>query len=244
MMKTLEKIAARNKDAWNQPVVSVACLGDSVTHGCFEVFMNRFGQIDTRYRPDRGYAAQLRRRLDALYPAAAVSVLNAGVSGGNAGHGLARLERDVLSHRPDLVIVNFALNDSCGGLEKLEDYRRAMAAIFDGVLASGAECMLLTPNRMCAYVAPSVKDAALVRAAEDCSKVQNSGVLDAYVDAARALARERKIPVADAYAEWNRLEAAGVDTTALLANDINHPTEDMHGVFVEKIMDALLRGEG
>ena len=63
-------------------------------------------------------------------------------------------------------------------------------------------------------------------------------------DAARALARERKIPVADAYAEWNRLEAAGVDTTALLANDINHPTEDMHGVFVEKIMDALLRGEG
>ena len=84
----------------------------------------------------------------------------------------------------------------------------------------------------------------LVRAAEDCAKVQNSGVLDAYVDAARALARERKIPVADAYAEWNRLEAAGVDTTALLANDINHPTEDMHGVFVEKIMDALLRGEG
>ena len=71
MMKTLEKISARNKDAWNQPVVSVACLGDSVTHGCFEVFMNRFGQIDTRYRPDRGYAAQLRRRLDALYPAAA-----------------------------------------------------------------------------------------------------------------------------------------------------------------------------
>ena len=35
-----------------------------------------------------------------------------------------------------------------------------------------------------------------------------------------------------------------MDTTALLANDINHPTEDMHGVFVEKIMDALLRGEG
>lgn len=244
MMETLEKIAVRNRDAWNQPVVTIACLGDSVTHGCFEVFMNRFGQIDTRYRTDRGYVAQLHRRLSELYPAAAVSMLNAGVSGGSAGHGLARLERDVLSHKPDLVIVNFALNDACGGLDKLEQYKQNMAAIFDRVLASGAECMLLTPNRMCAYVAPSLKDEALVRVAEDVTKVQSGGVLDAYVDAARALARERKIPVADALAEWNRLEAAGVDTTALLANDINHPNERMHGVFVEKIMDALLSAKG
>lgn len=243
MMKTLQKIAARNRDAWNQPAVTIACLGDSVTHGCFEVFMNRFGQIDTRYRPDRGYVAQLQRRLNELYPAAAVSMLNAGVSGGNAGHGLARLERDVLRHQPDLVIVNFALNDACGGLEKLDDYRRSMAGLFDGILASGAEAMLLTPNRMCAYVAPSLKDEALIRAANDCAKVQNGGVLDAYVDAARALARERAIPVADAYARWNRLEAAGADTTALLANDINHPTESMHGVFVEEILSALLGAE-
>ena len=122
MMRITQRIAERNKDYYGKKPVTIVCLGDSVTHGCFEVFMNRFGLIDTRYRPDRGYAAQLRRRLDALYPAAAVSVLNAGVSGGNAVHGLARLERDVLSHKPDLVIVNFALNDSCGGLEKLEDW--------------------------------------------------------------------------------------------------------------------------
>lgn len=146
---------------------------------------------------------------------------------------------------PSLILLDIML-PGLDGLEVCRRIRRVSSVPILMITAKdeGAECMLLTPNRMCAYVAPSVKDAALVRAAEDCSKVQNSGVLDAYVDAARALARERKIPVADAYAEWNRLEAAGVDTTALLANDINHPTEDMHGVFVEKIMDALLRGEG
>ena len=241
MMKTLEKISARNKDAWNQPVVSVACLGDSVTHGCFEVFMNRFNQIDTRYRPDRGYVAQLRRRLDVLYPAAAVSVLNAGVSGGNAGHGLARLERDVLSHRPDLVIVNFGLNDSGnddveGGLKA---YAANMAAIFDRVLAAGAECMLLTPNRMCAYVPASIHNEELRAIAKKCTHTQNDGILTRYVEAAKAQAQARHMPVADAYAKWQAMDRCGVDTTAMLANDINHPIPEMHELFVEAILDRL-----
>lgn len=239
-MKILEKLAARNQDAPNVPVVTIACLGDSVTHGCFEVFMNRHGNIDTKYRPTDGYVGQLQRKLDEYYPAAAVSMINAGVSGGGAGGGLERLERDVLVHHPDLVIVNFALNDAMGGLERLPVYEKNMRAIMERVLASGAECMLLTPNRMCAYVAPAIHDEVLVNVAKAAAEIQNGGVLDAYVDAARRIAGELGVAVADAYAVWNRLEQAGVDTTAMLINDINHPNAQMHDVFVQAILGRML----
>ena len=106
-MRILEKLAARNAETPDRAAALIACLGDSVTHGCFEVFKNRLGKVDTVYRPEGGYPARLRRRLNLLYPVSAVNVLNAGVSGDSSAGGLRRLERDVLSHLPDLVTVNF-----------------------------------------------------------------------------------------------------------------------------------------
>ena len=241
MRKTLEKISARNKDAWNQPVASVACLGDSVTHGCFEMTTLPDGRWETTFRPHEGYAARLQKKLNALYPAAAPCVMDAGISGDSAKGGLKRLERDVLSLNPDLVIVNFGLNDSGsddveGGLKA---YAANMAAIFDRVLAAGAECMLLTPNRMCAYVPASIHNEELRAIAKKCTHTQNDGILTRYVEAAKAQARARNMPVADAYAKWQAMDRCGVDTTALLANDINHPIPEMHELFVEAILDRL-----
>ena len=87
--------------------------------------------IGVVYAPDEGYPYRLKRRLDAMYPAAAVSILNAGVSGARAVDGAQRLERDVLSRKPDLVVIAFALNDSMnadveGGLAQ---YRAAIFSI-------------------------------------------------------------------------------------------------------------------
>jgi acyl-CoA thioesterase-1 len=239
-MKILGKLKARANDAYNNPAVLIACLGDSVTHGCFEVFINRSGNIDTVYRPGDGYVSKLQRRLNEYYPAAAVSMLNAGVSGDSAAGGLARLERDVLSHNPDLVTVNFALNDAMGGLEKLPAYEKAMDSIMERVLGSGAECLLITPNRMCDFVQPSLKHALLIKIAEDAANIQNGGVLDAYVNAARAVAKRRGVPVADANAVWNRLHEMGADTTAMLVNDINHPSPAAHDIFVQEIIRRML----
>ena len=69
--------------------------------------------------------------------------------------------------------------------------------------------------------------------------MQNGGVLTRYVEAARGVARKLGVPVADAYRRWERLQAAGVDTTALLSNGINHPTVELHGLFVEEIMRTV-----
>lgn len=241
MMKVTQKIAARpNARKETRPAV-IVCLGDSVTHGCFEMMTLPNGGWETTFRPYEGYAAKLQRRLNELYPAAAPCVMNAGISGDNAGGGLARLDRDVLSLQPDLVIVNFGLNDSCnkdveGGLKA---YRANLSAIFDKVIASGAECMLLTPNRMCSYVSGELTNEDLRRVAADVAKTQNEGILPRYLDEARAAAAERNMPIADAYAKWDAMERCGVDTTALLANHINHPVEKLHELFVDVILDKL-----
>ena len=240
-MKTTEKMALRCRDARACRPAVIACLGDSVTHGCFELVDLPDGRFDTTYRPHEGYPAKLQRRLNALFPAAAPCVLDAGISGDSARGGLERLERDVLSVRPDLVIVNFGLNDACGqdAESALAVYTRSMAAIFAGVLRGGAECMLLTPNFMCGYVPASVKRDDLREIAAHCARVQRGGTLSRFVDAARAEARRRAVPVADAYARWQALERGGVDTTALLANGINHPAAGMHDLFVETILEKL-----
>lgn len=239
-MRWIDKLARRTAAKPDAECALIACLGDSVTHGCFEVFKNRFDQVDTVYRPEDGYPARLRRRLNLLFPAAAASVLNAGVSGDSAAGGLKRLERDVLVHAPDLVIVNFGLNDAMGGLGALDAYRKSMRALLQRIRDSGAEAMLLTPNRMCDYVSHTLMDPELRGIAAAAAEIQNGGVLDAFVEAVREEARALKTPIADAYGEWNRLKTAGVDTTALLANAINHPIPEMHELFVNRILEQAL----
>ena len=52
-------------------------------------------------------------------------------------------------------------------------------------------------------------------------------------DIVRDICRELDIPVCDAYQYWKELAASGVDTTARLANHINHPDAGMHTVFAQ-----------
>lgn len=241
-MKILETLQARQKAALNTRPVVIACLGDSVTHGCFEVFINEQGKVDTACRASKAYPQLLAEELGKLFPFAQPSVINAGVSGDNAASGLKRMERDVLSFHPDLVIVDFGLNDSMnrdveGGKER---YRKSMRAIMEKALASGAECILLTPNFMCSYPSHTLKDEVLINIAKDASRVQNEGILTGYVEAAKDEAESLNVPVADAYGVWQALARAGVDTTRMLSNDINHPTEEAHRIFVNAILKTML----
>lgn len=242
-MKIIEKLAARNRNAGACAPVLIAFIGDSVTHGCFEVTMDEMNRlIGVVYDPENGYPNRLKRRLDAMYPAASVSILNAGVGGECAVHGAERLERDVLSRRPDLVVVAFALNDSMnadveGGLA---EYRAAMEDMVVRIQDSGAECIVQTPNRMCSYVSAIISKGELRNIAAQAARVQNDGVLAAYAQAARDVAAAHGVPVADAYRLWDQMAKGGVDTTELLSNHINHPTREMHDLFVKALLDVML----
>ena len=242
-MNILKKFSERNKDFRATRPVVIACFGDSVTHGCFEIYRNDNGSMGVACRAGKAYPSLLAEKLGACYPFAYPAVINAGVSGDNAENALKRIDRDVLFAKPDLVIVDFALNDSMNpdvenGLEK---YRKSMKGIFEKVLASGAECLLLTPNFMCKGISSFLKDEEFRKIAEKAACVQNSGVLKRYALAAKEEAEKMNIPIADAYSVWKALSENGVNTDDMLSNHINHPTEEAHEIFVNEIMRAFLK---
>ena len=69
---------------------------------------------------------------------------------------------------------------------------------------------------------------------------QNSGRMDEFMDAARAVAAKCGVPVCDCYAKWKILHKNGVDTSRLLANGINHPIPEMHKLFAYSLIETMM----
>ncbi len=211
----------------------IAFFGDSVTHGAFECVQK--DGADCVFDFDAVYHERLRKMLLTVNPWLPVSVINAGVAGDNALTALRRVERDIIAHKPHICVVNFGLNDLG---ETVGEYAAALREIFTRLLDAGIRPILLTPSMLNTYVhpdtVPKFKEYAAVTA-----DWHNSGYMDAYVDAARALAREMGVAIADAYAKWQRLEAEGADITASLANYINHPARELHQLFADALFETL-----
>ncbi|MBQ7032968.1 MAG: GDSL family lipase [Clostridia bacterium] len=237
-MKIIEKLYNKNSDIFHHRQPTIVCLGDSVTQGCFEVF-EKAGGVNTVFEPMSGYVEKLREILLMLFPSASPAVINAGRSGGRAVGALERLERDVLSFQPDLVVVCFGLNDATLGQEKLEEYKESLKKIFESVQTKGAEVIFMTPNLRCTETDETLKEEAVRRAAEGVAKSERNGDLSLYLDAARALCREKNIPVCDCNRVWEAFREGGVNINRLLSNKINHPTREMHMLFAYELVKTM-----
>ena len=239
-MKIIEKMAAKAKDNYNLEGVTIALLGDSVTQGCFEIYKNENGVIETVFDKRASYEMGVFDILCLLFPSVPVNIINAGISGDTAAHGLSRLERDVLRHEPDLCVVCYGLNDCAFDGESVARYTESLRRIFEKIAESGSELIFMTPNMMNTRVASSLVDPDFIAIAEQTARKQNEGFFDAHVDAAKALCEEMQVKVCDCYALWKRLSECGADTTSLLANGINHPTREMNKAFAYEIVKTML----
>jgi len=118
---------------------TIVCFGTSITRGA-------------PYVPEQDtYPAVLERRLNRkLRPEGiAVTVINSGVLGENTVEGLARIDGDVLAHRPDLAIVEFACNDVRYEPEKrveLADFRANLGQMVERIHEVCSEIIICTPT--------------------------------------------------------------------------------------------------
>lgn len=239
-MKIMNLIAEKGKNRQGSRIPTIVFLGDSVTQGCFDIYMKTETALETYFDKNHAYHTYIAEMLAELFPEAPVAIINAGISGDSASGGLARLERDVLSYKPDLTVVCFGLNDCGRGTDGIPVYRNALHSIFTKLNEAGGEVIFMTPNMMNTRVSCHTKEPLFVRIAEDCAKRQNEGVLDAYLEEAKAVATECNVKICDVYAKWKAMAAHGVDTTELLANKINHPSQNMNRLFAYSLIDTML----
>ena len=243
-MKIVGKMIARRNDPYNCPIPVIVFFGDSVTQGCFEIFETNGDDIGVVYDPVNAYHAQFSRMLAHLIPNAPVSIVNAGISGDSTEGALARIDRDVLAHNPDLTVVCFGLNDSVGdGRDGADSYADRLETIFRKLVESGSEVIYLTPNMMCTEVSSKLKHTPFMNLASEIARIQNDGVLTLYLEKGKQMARACGVRICDVYAKWLRLSEMGVDTTALLSNSINHPTREMNQLFAWSLLETIFAGE-
>lgn len=238
-MRIIEKMAAKARENQNAPGVTIAFLGDSVTQGCFEVYVKNDGGIDAVYDPRHAYPRQLQDILAVLYPSVPVNIINAGISGDSAKAAVTRVQRDVIAHRPDLTVVCFGLNDCGQGDAGLPVYKDSLAQLFRALRAGGSDVLFMTPNMMATGISCHIPEGIVRDIAATISRSQHTGVLDRYLDAARSVCSQEQVPVCDCYQKWQRLGQCGVNTTDLLSNHINHPTREMNWLFAYSLAETL-----
>jgi lysophospholipase L1-like esterase len=117
-----------------QGALTIVALGSSSTEGA--------GASE----PSHAYPAQLEARLKRALPGRALRVLNAGRSGETSDEMLGRMERDVLAHRPDLVIWQAGGNEALRGREP-EAFRAVMRAGLERLRQAGIPVVLMDNQR-------------------------------------------------------------------------------------------------
>lgn len=224
-MKIKEKVNMTLDGLIQNGPITIVAFGDSITHGAVSL-----GEFDY----EGVYWNRLRKKILSKRNYIPVNVINAGIGGLTAFDSLSRLDKQVLSHCPDLVIVCFGLNDING---KLDTYLNSLRVIFSKIKESGADIIFMTPNMLNTYVAEDTPK-RFFEYAQKTAKMQNDGTMDLYMNEAISLARELQIPVSDCYSQWKELSKTK-DTTMLLANRINHPISEMHELFADSLMEII-----
>ena len=226
-MKISEKLLMDKSGLIENGPITIAAFGDSVTHGAV-------GPGEINY--ETVYWNLLKKKINRLRNYVPVNVINAGIGGIDAKSSLKRMDRDVFSHNPDLVIVCFGLNDVNG---TLEDYISSLRTIFEECNNRGIQTIFMTPNMLNTYVAEDTAECILDYAAKT-AEMQISGRMDKYMNAACDLANSMGVEVCDCYSKWKEISETE-DTTLLLANRINHPTNEMHELFADSLFNVIFK---
>jgi lysophospholipase L1-like esterase len=166
-------------------------------------------------RTFESYPFQVLKQLKGLYPYAVINIINTSIGGENSISGELRFESDVLIHKPDVLFIDYALNDRSAGLEKS---REAWEKMIEKALAKGIKVILLTPSP------------------DQGENIQDpDAVLEKYAQQIRNLSGKFGVGVVDSY-EIFKLVAVSGDTLSKYMAQSNHPNEKGHLLIANEIM--------
>ena len=149
--------------------------------------------------------------------------IGAGISGHKSDNMLARLDRDVLSKKPDWMTLSCGVNDVWHGIAgvPLEQYKTNITAIVERAQAAKVKVMILTATVI----------------SEDLAAANNQK-LAAYNDFLRALARQKNCPLADLNADFQEIIKTKQTPGNLLTGDGVHMNMRGNEVMAKGILRA------
>ncbi|MBE0544095.1 MAG: SGNH/GDSL hydrolase family protein [Verrucomicrobia bacterium] len=203
----LSDVTAELRCHWpTNRTVNVVCHGHSVPAGYF-----RTPIVDTF----NAYPHLLHRGLKERFPHAVLNVIVTAIGGEESERGANRFARDVLSLRPDVVTIDYGLNDLRIGLARAEAAWRTMIT---NAVAQGVKVILLTPTPDTAAKWDDSEDP-----------------LNQHARQIRQLAAEHRVGLVDSLALFQSRMRSGVALEALMSQN-NHPNRAGH----ELVADGLL----
>ena len=186
--------------------VTLVCHGHSVPSGyaCTPL-------VDTFH----AYPHLMHRTLAQRFPCAVINVIVTAVGGENSVRGAARFRDEVLCHRPDLVTIDYGLNDRGVTLQQAEAAWRQMT---EAALERRIPVILLTPSWDRTWFAQNDEWHALEQHAEQI----------------RRLAGEYGTALADSFAAYEK-EVREHDDLLNLLSHVNHPSPLGHELIAREL---------
>ena len=184
--------------------VTIVAYGDSITAG---------------FAVRRGFPSFWKQMLQDKYPEAGVEMINSGISGDTTLDGLSRLDWAVLSYEPDLVTINFGINDCVLGLG-LEEFEMNLVEMVKRIRAGpGSEVLLLSSQPL--------ETPPYDRLVQD------------YYQAIERVAKEVDAGFVDVYGAWMRRVQQGTPLSSLILPGLDHPNEAGYRIIAEEMMGLL-----
>lgn len=191
----------------NNRTINLVFHGHSVPSGYYNTpFVNTFGS----------YPYLLLKQLKEEYPNAVINVITTSIGGENSINGAKRFDSEVLVHRPDVLFIDYSLNDRGAGLEN------AYAAWDEMILKAldqDIKVILLSPS-------------------PDRSKDLFDNQIQLYKHRVQVieLAEKYDIALVDSYGLFRKAVNGGEKIEDLMAH-IYHPNEKGHQLIADGIFE-------
>ena len=180
-----------------------------------------------------GYVTLVHDSFKGRYAGDAPEIINAGISGNKVTDLQSRLERDVISRNPTMVVVYIGINDVWhfelpGGAGTPKDlYESGLRKIVARLLASGAKVVLCTPS--------------VIGEKQDGTNPQDK-MLNEYAEISRALAKAAGIFVCDlrrVFTDYLSSHSDGNTSAGVLTEDGVHLNDKGNRLVAGAILHAL-----
>ena len=206
----LAPLVAQMSKKWPQNrSVRIVFHGHSVPAGYFRT---------PRVQTFDSYPSLVHRGLAERFPTAVINVEVTAIGGEESQRGAARFAEDVLSLKPDLVFIDYGLNDRRLGLETAAESWKSMI----GSCQKGdIPVVLLTPT-------PDQREDIL----------DDETPLAAHAQQIRQLADEHKLLLVDSYAQFQKLAQDGKQIADYMSQ-VNHPNRAGHEEVARLILELF-----